>query len=260
MRPEEQQSLLFRQLAALRRRGLAHHEALEATRPGLPGGPLRDRVDGALQSLASGGDPDPDPLLGREAPAEALARAADAVDAHLAARAGTATVRLYLGLALGVPLVVWSLGGWLSPGDALGELGPGTWGLLTSLLAAMRLAGLPAALAVVLVVRRLDLELGSGVGRIRRAATLYEAASTGAQPHLEEASESLYLHTRTQTCGVEQATAELADELARSGRARLEVFRHVGPVVGLLIALLVGIPPVVLLVAPIFGYLRSLVL
>lgn len=261
-RPSEQQALLLRQLAGLRRRGLPQSEALELARAGLGAGPLADRVDAAGQALRAGQPTDGDGLdrlLGRDVATDALDRAADAVEAWLAARAGTATVRLYLGVALAAPLAVWSLGGWLTPDQGLGELGPGTWSAFVSLMAAMRLVGLPLALGVVLVVRRLDLELGSGVSKIRRAARLFEVAASGDEPTkvVTEPAEAIYLHTRTASCGAPQAAAELAAELAREGEQRLALFRHLGPVVALLIALLLAIPPMLLLTVPIVSYLRG---
>lgn len=292
-RPSEQESLLLRQVAALRRRGHPHDRALELAREGLSSGPLADRVDAALRALAAGaggqgGRDRLDGLLARgDAPVEALDHAAAAVEAHLAADAATWMVRVYLGLALAGPLLLgcflgWfgadaftfrgtlpgdpefmgGFFGWNTPGDPdLGAAAPLGWQLVSSTLSILRFVGLPLAFIVLALLQRAPGRVAPGLERIRRAAGLFEAAAAGADPAelATDGVERAYLHARTRSCGASGAAVDLAGELVRESERSLSVFRHLAPVVAFLLALLFALPVGFALLAPVVRIMRSFV-
>jgi hypothetical protein len=263
----EQESLLLRQVAALRRGGHGHDQALDLARKGLRQGALADRVDAALRALAAGGEAASDPLLaGGQAPVESLDHAAAAADAQLSADAALAMVRTYLVVALAGPLLIGCLLGWLAPAPTPAAVAgsfdrPLAWQSLGQVLAILKVAGLPLAVAVVAVVRRVDWRIASGVEQVRRASMLFRAAAIGADPAdlLADGVERTWVSARASSCGVPQATAELAEELLRDAEGSLALFRHLAPVVALLVGLVLLIPVFVALMLPIWGSMRGLI-
>ena len=262
----ELESLLLRQVAALRRRGHSHDRALALAREGLPPGALADRVDGALRSLSAGEVEEADPLLARgDATVESLDHAADAADAGLSADAALSMVRTYLGVALIGPLLIGCLLGWLAPDPVSTEVAgsmerPMAWRSLSQALAILKVVGLPLAIVVGIALRRADLGVASGVARLRRASSLFQAAATGADPGplLVDGVERTWIHARTQSCGQPQAAAELAEELAREAEDSLARFRHLAPVIALLLSLGVVLPTFVALMLPVWFSWRGI--
>lgn len=265
MSPLERESLLLRQLAALRHRGIAHERALEMAREGLPAGPLAERVDAARRDLAAGGGGRAgggDVLARGQAPTEALEYAAQAIDARLSADASLAMVRLYLTIGIAGLLVVGAVLGWvvsearvdqatsdltasaisplrlLDEGPALVRVVRGWSAFQGQVLVALKYAGLPLAVVVAIVLRRAALRSAPGVGPTLLGATLLEAAASGADPSasLSDPSERAYLDARRQVVGASRAAAELAQELVHQGEHVSLLFRHLAPIAGAILA------------------------
>ncbi len=232
MNQAEQESLLLRQLAALRRRGHAHVEALELASAGLPPGPLADRVQAALRQLAAG-EPEPgssDPLLVTNGAPDALEHAARAIDARLAADASLVTVRLYLSVAIAVPLLMLSALAFvfLPALDADPSLR-----LVGKVVALVRVAAPVLAVVAVFGAGRYTRRLAPGFHKLNRAGALLDAAAAGSDPilALDETVEIDYFCSRRGAAGPSQAAIELARELVREGEASVLRFRHVAPLV-----------------------------
>jgi len=254
--PLEQESLLLRQVVALRRRGLAHHAALALAAEGLPPGALSDRVRQARRTLEVGGSPAGRgvlALLSRGGPVEAIERAAQANDARLAAAAALSTTRLYLAVGLAGPLLLGCALAWLLPADVLlgdavrpvsGQPG-GVLELAISLASwlvwGLRITGLPLAVGVLVGLRRLAARLAPGAERLQVASALLDAAALGEEPPGQPIGEGeeRYYGIRRRQVGPGQAAAELAAELASTADRELRIFRHVAPVVGAAVGFLV---------------------
>ena len=191
MHPAEQESLLLRQVAALRRSGLSHGRALEQAASGLPAGALSDRVQAAQLALRTGDTRGADPLLAQgTVPVEALDLAARALDAGQAADAAVSMARVYLMVGLVGPLLVGTGLAWL-PQLQVPELllltgsstRPGAWAILDVFQTTMQFLGLPTALGLGwLILRRLGAH-APGVPHIQRAAALLQH-SQPLLPHL----------------------------------------------------------------------------
>ncbi len=259
-----QRSLLLRQLAALRRSGVDHDEALRIAAEGLPPGRVGAAVDEARRALAAGEGASGDDALVRllatgDASVERLERAAAAVDAEMAADAALATARLYFGIAIAGPLVIFAVLGWVSPVDGIagemwtrstpfspyGEVDgmPTLWRATAALMALAKWAGIPAALGVVVALRRLPVGWTPGLRELRAAGGLLDAAATGADPGpLVGDFDRAYLEARRGSVGAEAAAAEVAAELVREADGKLAAFRHLAPVVAAIVAVILGWP------------------
>lgn len=269
MRALEQQSLLLRQLAALRRGGKSQDEALAMAGEGLPAGPLSDRVVGARRRLAAGEETvggTLDRLLGGgDTPIEALDHASAAIDAQLSADAGLVMVRLYVGLALAGPLLLGCVLAWLGSevllaSDAIRDAGYALGAELMDLrlfdlaAGALKFAGVPLALLLLFVVHATSRRLAPGVGRLERAAALLERVAAGGDPAatLLGPVERYYFETRRTVVGAPQAATDLAEELVRDGEHALLLFRHIAPFLAAALAVVLMWPALVLVVLPMF--------
>ena len=263
MRPAEQESLLLRQLAALRRRGLSHGQALAAVQPGLPEGTLARRVKDACAVLAAGGagedgaDGAEDLLARGDCPVESIDLAAAALDARLSAVSALATARLYAVVAvLGVAISAWGIR--LAQALHASESTPARD--LSEVVAQGVIVAL-AALVVVLVQaqrKRQAPGLGPpprgapagaalntrapGVAKLRRASALLAAAATGQDPEplVHGALERTYFDARRSAVGAPQAATELAREMVFEGERAVAVFRHLGPLAAAIVYLILS--------------------
>lgn len=232
MNEAEQESLLLRQLAALRRRGHSHVQALELAAAGLPFGPLADRVRVALQVLAAGepGAASQDPLQAPAGTADSLDYSARAIDARLAAEGSLLLARVYLSVAVAGPLVfLTALAAIFGP---LLATDPSFW-LVVQVLGLIKLVGLPVALLAVVVMGRYIRRLAPGFEKLQRAGALLDAAAVGSDPlfALEDGVEVAYFASRRAAAGVTRAAEELASELVLEAERGLERFRHMAPLV-----------------------------
>jgi len=244
MNPLEQRALLLRQLAALRQQGLPHHRALALAADGLPVGELRALARRALQLLESGGPaPDDAPslerLLGRGdcEPLE-LEHAALRVEAQLWSQTATRTAGVYLSVAVAGPLLLTALVAWL---PVFWPALPMTHGLpvpFLVLLAAMRWAGVPLAVAALVALRRFEPQLAPGHQRAQLAASLLAEPADGAFDGLPLGEvERRYLQARQAQVGAPAAARELAAELVDESRRSLSIFQHLAPLLGVFLLL-----------------------
>ncbi len=239
MSPLEQRALLLRQLAALRQRGTPHHQALALAAEGLPVGELRAAVRRALRTLEQGESPgassDPlEDLLARgDCGVVEIEHLALGVEARLWAATATRTARLYLGIAVGVPLVLAALVGWLpvvwSDMLNMNTLLPG----LVAILGAMRWLGLPLLVAALVALRRFEPQVAPGHTQALRAAALLADGET----RQLGAVQRRYLQLRREQVGEPQALRELAWELVRESRRSQIVFQHLAPLLGIFLLL-----------------------
>jgi hypothetical protein len=250
------EALVLRQVAALRERGVSAHEALVLAAEGVPSGPLRVRLEEARRALAAGS------TGGFAGPPAALEQAASAIEARIDAEDALRTTRAYASVAIALPLVVGALwGSILSTGagsewmDAGGDGGP----LPVSAVAAAILArvicvaGVPLAVGGVLAIRRITPRFAPGAALLAQAAALLDGVTP---PDLSPA-DLRYLDTRRPDAGP-AAAVELAEELAREGRYRRDVFRHAAPVLGAVILLPAVLLGMAVLTAPIFATIVSI--
>ena len=265
MSPLEQEALLLRQLVGLRRRGLAHDQALKLAAESLPQGALRARVDHALRVLAAGTAPAKDGLAfdglleDGACSLEQLESAAEALEARLWARVSLRTARLYLRVALvGPPLLACMLGWllWPSLADALPAVSPALLGLV----GLARYAGLPLAGGALYLVQRLDRRLAPGFGKSMQAVALLEVAARGGdEPAVAlRAEDRSYFLARRARVGSTEAARELAAELALESRRSLRVFHHLAPVLAAVLAFPALGLVMVLLMQPLFSLHQSL--
>ena len=257
MSPAEQESLLLRQVAALRRQGVPHDQALARSGAGLPTGALRDTVHDALRALAAGSTPQGSglgALLGRgTVDVSALEVAAQARDARLSAMAALRLTRVYAGIALAGPLLLGSALAWLVPGLQTPDGAvPGPWVVLGAGATVLRFAGLPLAVAALLALGRLAPRLAPGATLIQRAADLLDADDSAA-PELIDPLEHAFFDARRQRVGAASAARELAFELVQEGEERVQRFRHLAPVAGAVGGAMLLLPLLALVFLPIFG-------
>ena len=258
----EQESLLLRQMVALRQSGLSHEQALASAAAGLPPGPLAVRVSAARRALTAGTPSEADPLLTTgTTPVAALSCAAQAIDVGLSADAALATTRLYAAIALAGPLVIGCGLAWLVPdlflilGEDAGAQAVG-WGALSGLQSLLKFAGLPAALIVAMMTMYWKgASAAPGVAQLRRAATFLDAAARGGQqlPALNESSAQAYFDIRQQQVGAARAAEELAAQLRLEGNRRAQLFRHLAPPVAAVGAIILLAPVLVLFFLPVFS-------
>jgi hypothetical protein len=241
MSPQEQESLLLRQLAALRREGLPHDRALATAGQGLKPGVLASRVGAARRTLESGEVCGPqedllDRILARgtDAP-ETLDHAAAAIDARLAVGSSLALTRLYLAIGSVSLLLIGCLVGWVFPRPSLYVDGaPGVWIALDRVLAMLRWGGIPLACGALVMLGPMARRFAPGVRAVERAAALLEAAAAGTDPGplVVQPIERAYYESRRPQVGAPQAASELAEELVREGERKLVLFRHLAPILG----------------------------
>lgn len=242
-----QEALLLRQVAALRRGGLAAHEALSRALPGLGEGPVRQRAEQAARAARAGEAP-ADPLIaalagaGPPASLDHLARAREAESAAAAALSGT---RLHLALGLCLPLAAASLVAWAFPArlegaeDFLWEGDRGLWAY--GLLLWTGRLGLPVlTVASALLVRLLPALLAPGTMALRASAALLSGAERG-DPPLSR-GDRRFLELRAASGSASAARVELADELLRRADRQLLLFHHAAPVLGFAFGLAVLLP------------------
>ncbi|MCP4872964.1 MAG: hypothetical protein GY898_30090 [Proteobacteria bacterium] len=258
MNPVEQTALLFRQTAALHRHGRSHLEALTAARAGLPPGPIADRVDRALRTLASGeeGTPTGDALdavlAGQGDSVDHLDHAAAALDTQLAAEASLNLGRLYLTVLVALPLLVGAAVGWVEPARLTeGDL-EGTWTLFTTGTGVLKWLGVPLALGWAAFVRMLPTLSVPGRDHLRRASGLLQGAAEGrvSVALMGSPTELRYFDARRPACGEVQAAVEIAEELILVGHARVHLFRHLAPLVLAMVFFLMSWVTLTLLTVP----------
>jgi hypothetical protein len=242
MTPIEQESLLLRQIVALRRRGWSHDRALEHTRSGLPEGELLKRVEAAQRELAAGSTEAPDLLARGDAPVETLERGAAALEARASAASALSLMQLYVSIAVAGPLVLGSLLGWLV-GSELYAMTPPPMRALAGVLLFLEPAGLPIAFVSVGFIRW-AFARALPTSRIERGARLFDSAARGDEPEdlIRGPVEQAYFVTRRSAVGAAQAMEELATELVREGEGLVRLFRHLAPVVGAAVAILLVWP------------------
>lgn len=235
MRAAEQEALLLRQVAALRRRGRSQLEALSLAAGGLARGELADRVARAVADLQAGRASDD--LLGRDGDPRALEHAAAAIDARLAAANALLLTRLY---ATGAGVVVMFglvLMGWT--GEGMGQISEDI-PILHGVLRVLRRVGPVVSIAVVAALWVFSARHTPGGPRLQRASALLTAAAQGTDPMpilAGQPVEQAYFEARRQRVGPGPAAAELADELTDEAKRILVWFHHLAPA---LAALVVG--------------------
>jgi hypothetical protein len=239
MQLAEQESLLLRQLAALRRSGLGHGEALALVSPGIVDSGLRARVQAARDALSSGRPLGSDPLLsGGDVPASSLDLAARAVDVQLLASSSLHLFRSYAVLGLVVPLVVLFVLSWLVPvvGDA-----SFIWFLHWS----VRAGSLPLMVVGLVLLRALFRRPLPGVRQLELASAILHASVTGVPLDglLSDREAFLYFSLRRERVGESAAASALAAELSASGNRTVALFRVVAPFLSALLGItaLVGV-------------------
>ena len=247
MTPVEQTALLLRQTAALRRRGRSHADALTAARAGLPPGPLAQRVDGALRTLAAGeapaarGDTLEAVLAGAGEGVDHLDHAALALDTQLQVEASLSLARLYITLAVALPLLVGTVLGFAETGGLANDQTTAPWLLFGATTWMLKAIGVPLAVAWALLIRFLRVR-APGTDHLRRATGLLQAAAQGhvSPALLGNETERRYFDARGSACGEVQAAVEIAEELVITGEARVRLFRHLAPVLAALLFFLLS--------------------
>lgn len=274
MTPLDQEGLLLRQVAGLRRRGTSQHRALEIAAQGLPAGELRAATQAALRALKANeglrGDPLDRLLADGNATADQFDAAAAAVEARLQARASLRVTRLHLGVALAGPLVLGSFLGWVVPYDALlgtsmdvapslaqptgSPLPLATRGIV-SLGALLRYAGVPMAVLAVFVVNRFADRFAPGFRQSLQAAALLDVDAPGGSSLAVKLrpADQRYLLARQGRVGTGAAGRELAAELLLEAKRSLLVFGHVAPIVGAILVFAVVALTLALLTLPVFA-------
>lgn len=263
-------ALVLRHAAALRRQGLTALAAVERVGEGLPPGAVREDCVLAARTLASGGAETRSDFTrvltdatGAPEQAEALA---ESFDAQLDADDALGAPTFLLQLVLCGPLVLLSLMGWLFQGSFLGfgdlKLPAPTQGLL-GLAEALRLTGVPLAVALLFGVRAVRRRLAPGFPAFTRAARVL-AASTLPEgsvdvPALQlngvelQVLEALRAHG-----GFSHALRTLALELTREGRSSVAAFRALAPVFAVFVVVQVYLSVLVALYLPIFSIAGSI--
>lgn len=250
----EQQGLVLRQLAALRRRGVSMGDALELASEGVPEGRLRSRLERAIQALATGAEPSDelDRLLAGDATAEALEIGAAAAEAHLTLASALSMVRWY-GLAI---LIIGSLCGLALTLGPPGPLAPDpppdfAWqspfrqwaGSVAFPLQVFGRGGLVFGVGCAGLLLALARRRAPGVWELQRAAGLIQCAATGQEPDrwLGGGTQSVYYRLRRESAGPQRAGVELAGELTRIGLGRLEFWRALVSVGGVFLLVLASL-------------------
>lgn len=229
-----QEVLVLRQVAALRRAGLPHDQALRASAEGLPAGPLKQRVQAALAVLDAGGSAGRglEGVLASAAPVEALDLAALSAEAELDAQAAVASTRRLLMLLLaGAPLLVCGAA-WVGhyaagvSGPELLESSP----VVEMISVAARYAGAPLAALGAALGHRLGARFAPGRPQLEAAIALLRDTSTARLPWVDVCTRR-YLALRLAAGTPERAAREVGEELVREARDRLDTFRMVAPLV-----------------------------
>lgn len=269
MNRTEQECLLLRQIASLRRRGVSRVEALALAADGLPNSPLRETLRGIQRALSSGNEIEPrgeliEDLLSRsDSSVEQLEVAAQALDARLWADSALRTTRLYLQIGLMAPILLLTLIAWLQLLNPIPLADHVLWSFLNrTLLGSVALLGLPLALVAGSLVRRYARSIAPGFQLMTRSASMLQVSlrTNAAQDpescptpieRLGETMSSYYVARRARV-GASQATRELALELLREGKERLFLFRQIAPLVGAALAMPLFTVSFYVLYSPIF--------
>lgn len=232
----EQEALVLRQVLALRRQGLAHDRALGMTLGGLPPGPMRSRVEEALQRLQApdpgGPEPSMDVLVEGQARLERIEAAAHMTEARMWSRLSLSTGRWLLALGLVVPLTLaWLLSfADLEPIYGGASL-PQPTALLLQALHGFRWGGPVLLVGVGLTAWRFLPSLAPGYGCFHKAASLLASRGANADTSLSP-MERHYLEVRSGQVGAEAAGGELAQALIQEGQERMILGHQLLPVVG----------------------------
>jgi hypothetical protein len=230
----ENEVLVLRQMAGLRRNGRSQAEALTAIGDGLPDGELTEALLAARVDLESGTLSSRDPLhrlLAGDASAEALEHGARAVEAQLAANAATRLLRLYVAVALSGGALMIVLPRLVTGGPESPAVLPSSpW---ASVAATLVIFGLGVGVLFLIGVLVGSDRFAPGARSFRDAASLLQAAATG--DSVENALPGGLWFTlfdyRRESVGATAAAAEVADELVRDGATAVLRFRHLAPVI-----------------------------
>jgi hypothetical protein len=250
-----QQVLVLRQVAALRRAGLPHDQAVRAATEGLPPGALKRRAQVALAALHAGvPDATGDDLartLSTPGPVSTLDLAALAAEAQLDAQEAVATSRRLLTLMLAGGALLPCCAAWaehlLAAAAGFDELRGA--GAITSAL--LRFGGpLVAALGAALGYR-LGAHLAPGRTQLEAAIALLQAPESPLRREVDQNTRR-YLALRRAAGPPQRAAQEVVDELVLDAREQLATFRLVGPMVaaaGVAAAALLVLAPALLRLA-----------
>jgi len=260
----ERKSLLLRQVASLRRHGMAHGQALAQTAEGLPAGDLRAIARWSLRQLEMGGeaaatdDPTAALLASGHCSVEQLEHAASALEARLWAHSSLQSSKLYFGLALAGPPLLACLMAWLSlPLLAAAQIDSG---LAVVLGFALRWGGVPLAIVALVLVRHLHRGAAPGYRQAMQAAALLERSIQGVEP--SELSlgpnHERYLAARRTAVGADAAARELAAELCAQSKRTQALFAQLAPLLGAAVLLPIVVIGYGVLVFPLSALFRVL--
>ena len=234
----ERKSLLLRQVAALRRHGMAHGQALAHAADGLPAGELQAVARWSLRQLEEGGeaastdDPTAALLANGDCSVQQLEHGASALEARLWAQSSLQSARLYFGLALAGPPLLACLMAWLSlPLLAALQIDDG---LLVVLGFALRWGGVPLAVVALVLVKRLHRGAAPGYRQAMLATALLEQSVRGVEPSSLSLSpnQERYLAARRAVVGADVAARELAAELCAQSERTQALFAQLAPLLG----------------------------
>lgn len=246
--------LAARQIASLRRHGWSALQAVDFVSNSIPPGHLKTECEEALRHLRSGGAIQPvlrHPLAtivarGDGATGESFEFLAEAWEARDAGQRALAAATRLLSLLVAGPLLLGAAMGWLLPEEWIpSDDLPGPTAATLSLFRALRFLGPPLAVVGIWVIRRAVRGLSPGEGDFAAAAELLQLAATSASGNDEQTDsvaarlaplERQYFDWRRSLAGVQTAARELANELLRSGRRKVEYFSQIAPVVAAVIA------------------------
>lgn len=244
-----QEALVLRQVAALRRAGTPHDQALRASAEGLPAGSLKQRVQAALAALNAGGATGGGmgQVLATAGPVEALDLAAMSAEAELDAQAAVATSRRILMLFLmGMPLLVCGAA-WAS--HLLGDASPAEFmqpsPVADLINAVARYAGAPLAALGVGIGHVLGARFAPGRPQLEAAIALLQDPTAARLPGVDACTRH-YLALRLAAVPPDRAAQDVVEELVREAREQLASFRLVAP----LLAAATILPVAVVATAP----------
>ncbi|GDX83582.1 hypothetical protein LBMAG42_53930 [Deltaproteobacteria bacterium] len=228
------EGIVFRQLSALRRRGVSQAGSLALLMTALPEGALRVRVQAARQALEAGAV-STDDVLAMAEPSEAqLECGAMAADAKQDAAAVRRMTRGYLAVGAGIALGLTSIQALIhhDVGRAA-AYGPEETGIGLAGVFAMALVSLVVAIAVSAVLW-LPISLTPGARYFAAAAEVASGAG-------DEVG-ATFMRIRLEQVGDHIARLELVEELLRLGRNEWRVASRLAPMIlALALATLCGL-------------------
>lgn len=259
----EHQSLLLRQIAALRRRGMDHHRALALAADGIPVGELRATALRAARGLAAGGvatadDPLEALLSSSTCGVEQLELEAAAVEARLWALSSLRSSRLYFSLATAGPVLLACFLAWVT-GPLITEV-PFSDGIVVGIGLVLRWGGVPLAVAALVLVQRLHRGVAPGYRQASQAAALLELAVGDSDTHGPplDLNAERYLTARRAAVGGSAAARELAAELCAESKRTQALFAQLAPLLGAVALGPILIAGFFVLVAPIWAMFQGL--